>query len=146
MNESPVFAILERIEELRQFLAKPSELDHFVEQLKCIESMMPKLESLCDISKRLEDVEKELYMFKEHWTIAETAKYLGFSKGRIYKLTCAGILPINKPNERVVFINRDDVYAWIEQNKIKSIAQIEADAEARATKYEMNSHSNNYRG
>ncbi len=142
MKESPVFSVLDKIDELRQFLAQPTELDHFVDQLKCIENIMPSIERLCDLTKRLEDIDTELYMFKEHWTVAETAKYLGFSKGRIYKLICEGAIPVNKPNERVVFINRDDIYSWIELNKIKSISQIEADAEARATKYEMDHHYN----
>lgn len=44
----------------------------------------------------------------------------GMSKAYIYRLTCTRAIPHYKPNGKQIFFKRDDVEAWMQQNRIES--------------------------
>ena len=64
-----------------------------------------------EILKRLEDlmVQKEV----KPMNIMEAAKYMGVSKGHLYKLTCKNVVPFYKPNGKQIYFKKSELDGWI---------------------------------
>lgn len=61
---------------------------------------------------------------KEYLTVKETAIYLGISKHSLYKLTQRRVFPIYKPNNKLIYIRREDIDDWISQSRRKSSKEV----------------------
>lgn len=46
----------------------------------------------------------------------EASIYLGLAKSYLYKLTMAGILPFSKPNNKVIYFEREKLDSWMLSN------------------------------
>ena len=52
-------------------------------------------------------------------TIDEAAKYLGFSKSYLYKLTSNGKIPHYKPSGKIIFFKKSELNKWITKSKVE---------------------------
>jgi len=75
-----------------------------------------------------EDYNKLLLANKQTLTIEEFSKYSGLSKSAIYKLTSQRKIAFSCPNGKVIFISRQDADAYLQQNRVPSINEINAAA------------------
>ena len=66
---------------------------------------------------------------KAYWTVEEFAWYLNAKIATIYSYTHKRLIPYHKANGFNLF-KRDDVYAFIEKNRLKSIDEVGGDIEA----------------
>jgi len=60
----------------------------------------------------------------------DAAKYLGISKSYLYKLTCKNAIPFYKPNGKKIYFSKAELDKWIMRNPVKSVEQIEKEAES----------------
>lgn len=61
-------------------------------------------------------------------TFNEALEYTGFSRSYMYKLTHRGAIPHSKPNGKIIFFDRQQLEAWLLRNRVRSQAEIEAEA------------------
>ena len=97
------------------------------EDLPHAESMS--LEKLERIEKLLlGNSDKPIIHSDKPLTITEAAEFLGVSKSTMYKFTCSHLIPHFKPGKHVNFLKKD-LMDYIMQNRIKSMKDIEIEAE-----------------
>lgn len=118
LESDKIKSVLKKIDYIEQFLARFETLDHLIGHFAHVENM--------------------LYTSKEFLNIDESAKYLGFSKSRMYKMAEKQEIPSYKPNGKNVFFAREDLNDWIRKAEVKSEQQIRKDAELAAAKYLLN--------
>ncbi len=70
---------------------------------------------------------------KKVLTLEEVAAYTGLSKSYLYKLTSTRGIPCYKPRAKMVYFDRDEIDQWLLQNRIKTKAEIEAEAATYVT-------------
>lgn len=72
--------------------------------------------------------DKAIICTKEVLTSDEVAKYMGVSKSYLYKLTMLKRIPHYKPMGKMCYFNRKEVEEWLQNNKIKTDADINQQA------------------
>ena len=91
------------------------------------------LKKLDAIEKRIIAVEGKQRMYnlhnKEYWTVEELAWYLNAKMATIYSYTHKRLIPYHKANGFNLF-KKEDVYAFIEKNRLKSKDEVGGDMEA----------------
>ncbi len=80
------------------------------------------------IKEQLNRIEAGLIGQKAVLTFEEVAKFTGFSKSYLYKLTSSGKIPHFKPQGKLIYFERSQVEAWLMQNPIKTADAIEQEA------------------
>jgi len=65
---------------------------------------------------------------KEVLTFDEAAQFTGLSKSYLYKLTSAQKVPHYKPSGKLVYFNRDELTAWLLQNRVQTTDEIAGQA------------------
>ena len=80
------------------------------------------------IESRLSTIENLLVGTKEVLTFDEVAIYTGLSKSYLYKLTSTGQISHFKPKGKMLFFNRLDVNAFLQQNRVLSSSELETKA------------------
>lgn len=79
-----------------------------------------------EIKKDLEEIKKYAMMAaKNMLNIDDVAFMLGVSKSCVYKLTCNKEIPYYKPNGKFVYFDRQEVEAWMKQNRQSTNTEIE---------------------
>lgn len=68
------------------------------------------------------------FLQKEVLTTHEAARYMGVSLSYLYKLTMKAEIPCYKPNGKHVYFNRKELEAWLQRNKVKTLEEIEQEA------------------
>lgn len=68
---------------------------------------------------------------KEVLTLDEAARYMGISKSYLYRLTHERRIPHSKPAGKMVFFRRDELEAWLQQNRVATIDDINKEAAER---------------
>lgn len=63
---------------------------------------------------------------KEVLNFNEACAYTGLSKSAMYKLTCYKQVPHYKPTGKLVFFNRRELEAWLQQNRVASEQELTA--------------------
>lgn len=71
---------------------------------------------------------------KEVLTSDEAARYMGISKSHLYKLTMRHEIPHYKPTGKVVYFNRTEVEQWLQSNRVATVNEAQAQAEAYCKK------------
>lgn len=71
---------------------------------------------------------------KEVLTSDEAARYMGISKSHLYKLTMRQEIPHFKPTGKVVYFNRTEVEQWLQSNRVATVNEAQAQAEAYCRK------------
>ena len=88
--------------------------------------------------KRLTAVEDGLRMAgltsKTVLTFDEAAQFSGLSKSYLYKLTSQQRIPHFKPTGKLVYFNREELEAWLLQNRVSTTEEIEQKAQAYCMK------------
>ena len=67
---------------------------------------------------------------KEVLTSDEAARYMGISKSYLYKLTMRQQIPHYKPNGKMCYFNREELEAWLQNNRISTTEEINSRANA----------------
>ena len=57
-------------------------------------------------------------------TLDETAKYLGMSKGYLYKLTHTRMIPFYKPLGKMCYFKREELEEWLQSNRIPTLNEM----------------------
>jgi excisionase family DNA binding protein len=70
-----------------------------------------------ELQMELEQIKTLLLSKKNVLNINELAKYTGYSKSYIYKLTSRGAIPYFKPSGKSVFFDRVEIDVWLLKNK-----------------------------
>lgn len=84
-----------------------------------------------EIMTKLERVEQlALLGAKDVFTTDDVVAYTGFTKAYIYKLVCLGEIPHYKCGGKMNFFRRDEINAWLTQNRVPSKSDIAAAAAA----------------
>jgi len=71
---------------------------------------------------------------KEVLTSDEAARYMGVSKSCLYKMTCTRQVPHYKPMGKMVYFNRLELEAWLQNNRVATDAELEQQAQKIAKK------------
>lgn len=78
---------------------------------------------------QLDRIERNsLLAAKNVLNIEDVAYLTGYSKSKLYKLTCDRKIPHYKPNSRVLYFDRKEIEDWMRQNRIASTDEIETQA------------------
>ena len=81
------------------------------------------------INQRLDKIERNSLLSAKNVLTLEDVSYLtGYSKSKLYKLTCDRKIPHYKPNSRVLYFDRKEIEDWMRQNRIASSDEIETQA------------------
>lgn len=72
------------------------------------------------ISNDLAEIKSKIIYNKRVLSFDEGCKYTGFSRSYMYKLTSGGIIPYSKPNNKIIFFDRDKLDEWLLKNSTKS--------------------------
>jgi excisionase family DNA binding protein len=67
-------------------------------------------------------------------TFDEVATLTGLSKSHLYKLTCKKVIPHYKPSGKIVYFNKQEVEMWLMQNRVKTVDEIEVEAQGYCMK------------
>lgn len=98
-----------------------------------------------EIEKRLEAVEETVKMAgltsKKVLTFDEAAQFSGLSKSYLYKLTSQQRVPHFKPTGKLVYFNREELEAWLTQNRVSTSAEIEEQAQRYCMQNKPGRHS-----
>lgn len=71
---------------------------------------------------------------KEMLTIEEAARYTGYSKSSLYKLTASKSIPHYKPTGGTCYINRVELEEWMQSNRVSTEAELNVRAAAHCNK------------
>lgn len=84
-----------------------------------------------ELMAKLERIEQlTLLGAKDVFNKDYVAAYTGFTKGYIYRLVSERAIPFFKGGGKMNFFKRDDVNAWLLQNRVSSQSEIAATAAA----------------
>ena len=78
---------------------------------------------------RVEELEQMLFLTKYVLCFDEASKFLNLSKSYLYKLTSGNLIPLYKPQGKMLYFEKADLEAWLRQNPIKTQMQIEQEAQ-----------------
>lgn len=84
-----------------------------------------------DIIERLDRIEAKLNEEDKPLTLQETAAYLDISPSYLYKLTASQRIPHYKPHGKRVYFLKADLNAYLLQNRVRPMDEIEQEAATR---------------
>lgn len=71
-----------------------------------------------------------VYASKEVLNLEEDAMFLGISKSSLYKMTRNQVIPYFKPNNKMVYFEKSELFKWLRQNPVALQEQISEEAKA----------------
>ena len=80
------------------------------------------------LKEQLNRIEAGTLLQKNVLNFDEACRYTGIGKSYMYKLTSGQKVPHFKPFNKMVYFNRLELENWLQQNPVKTIEQIEAEA------------------
>lgn len=84
------------------------------------------------INKKLSNIEYysrlAAIIIKNVFNLEETSFYTGIPKSTLYQLTCKHEIPHYKPRGKQIYFDRAEIEAWMKQNKISTIKEIDQQA------------------
>lgn len=83
-----------------------------------------------DLKEQLNRIETAILSQKDVLTFDEAVSFTGMSKSYMYKLTSAHKIPHYKPSGKMVYFNRNELQAWLLQNRISTHDELESKAQA----------------
>jgi len=82
---------------------------------------------------KLENIEQMLQnqnmLQKQVLNFNETSIFLEVSHSHLYKLTSTNAIPFYKPTGKKLYFQREEIEAWLLQNRSKSNSEIEQEAD-----------------
>ena len=76
------------------------------------------MEALQRMEKQIADLHGDLLCQKNVLTFPEAARYTGFSRSYLYKLTSLEKIPFSKPVGKMIFFDRAELENWLLTNQI----------------------------
>jgi len=76
------------------------------------------MSQLEEIQAQLDEIKEILTTNKKVLNLNEVAKYIGYSKSHIYKLTSTNQIPHSKPNGKGLFFDKDEIDYWLLKHKV----------------------------
>lgn len=81
------------------------------------------------ILNRLSSIENySLLAAKKVLNIDDVAMLTGLSKSHLYKMTCRKEIPYYRPNGKQIYFDREEVEAWMKQNRVSTRQEAETTA------------------
>jgi excisionase family DNA binding protein len=81
------------------------------------------------ILKELTEIKRyTLLQAKSVLTLDDVVLLTGLSKSHLYRLTCTHQIPFYKPNGKTVFFDRNEIEAWMRQNRVGTQQEAESGA------------------
>jgi excisionase family DNA binding protein len=81
------------------------------------------------ILKELTEIKRyTLLQAKSVLTLDDVVLLTGLSKSHLYRLTCTHQIPFYKPNGKTVFFDRNEIEAWMRQNRVETQQEAESGA------------------
>jgi excisionase family DNA binding protein len=84
--------------------------------------------------KQLDRIENGLNAQKNVLNFDEACRFTGLSRSTLYKLSSAQKVPHSKPFGKLVYFNRGELETWLLQNPIKTIDELNNEAQSYCTK------------
>ena len=75
------------------------------------------IETLNELKQQISDLQDNLLNQKNVLTFSEAARYTGFSKSYLYKLTHSQKIPCSKPAGKMLFFDRVELEKWLLNNQ-----------------------------
>lgn len=120
---------------------KQEEINQLKEKLQELEQQ----DKTCinEIKHAIDRIERySIIAAKQVLTLEEVAFITGLSRSWIYKATSNHTIPCYKPNNKLLYFDRDEINAWMKQNRVATTDEINNNAE----KYIMsNTGANGYK-
>ena len=90
-----------------------------------------------NIKKIMEDMIKKIMIYsllaaKNVLTLDDASLLTGLSRSYLYRLTCTHQIPYYKPNGKQIYFDRDELEAWMKQNRVAPVKEVEQQAVAYA--------------
>lgn len=88
-----------------------------------------------NIKKIMEDMIKKIMIYsllaaKNVLTLDDASLLTGLSRSYLYRLTCTHQIPYYKPNGKQIYFDRDELEAWMKQNRVAPVKEVEQQAVA----------------
>lgn len=80
--------------------------------------MSNEIETLQRMEKQIIDLQANLLNQKNVLTFSEAARYTGFSRSYLYKLTHLQKIPCSKPAGKMLFFDRAELENWLLTNQV----------------------------
>lgn len=90
--------------------------------------MEQQLRDLEEIKRELAAIKAMTAMSKPVLTLHEASLYTGLSKSRLYKRCSEKTIPYFKGDGKLSYFDREELTAWMKQNRVKTTAEIESEA------------------
>ena len=84
--------------------------------------------TLQELADKIELLTNAVMINKPVLSFKEAAVYTGLTEGYLYKLTSRQEISHSKPRGKMIYFNRDELDDWLQQNRVKSNAEIEKEA------------------
>lgn len=84
--------------------------------------------TLSDVNAKLDILTNAVLSNKQTLSIDEAAIYAALSVSYLYKLTSTQQIPHFKPRGKIIYFDRSELDEWLRQNRVKTTAEIEAEA------------------
>lgn len=75
------------------------------------------VETLNRLEKQIADLQGNILSQKNVLTFPEAARYTGFSRSYLYKLTSLEKIPFSKPAGKMIFFDRVELEKWLLNNQ-----------------------------
>ena len=131
LDQVQILDLLDRLESAKRVLDRTGDIEDTIDKLNTLDLYMRRFGSLKELTTHLSFIEKKMYLLKEYLSVTEAADYLNISPSQIYKMTSKHEVPVYKPNGKILFIRRDDLSDWANENKVMPKAELEGSATAR---------------
>ncbi len=79
--------------------------------------MSTEIETLQRMEKQITDLQANILSQKNVLTFSEAARYTGFSRSYLYKLTHLQKIPFSKPAGKMIFFDRAELENWLLNNQ-----------------------------
>ena len=79
--------------------------------------MSTEIETLQRLEQQITDLQGNILSQKNVLTFSEAARYTGFSKSYLYKLTSLEKIPFSKPAGKMIFFDRIELEKWLLNNQ-----------------------------
>ena len=81
--------------------------------------MSIEIEAFQRLEQQIDDLQGNILSQKNVLTFSEAARYTGFSRSYLYKLTSTGRIPCSKPAGKMIFFDRVELEKWLLNNQAK---------------------------
>lgn len=116
-------------------LVEKEKLAEFLVMFEEMQLFLDKFKDIHELAVHLRQIQSDIYLMKEFLPIEEAAKYLGFSKSQLYKMTSGKEITHYKPSGKSIFLSVSDMNDWVRQNRIMPNSELYKHTSLMAGKY-----------